>query len=72
MRALTLLANENWRAYVDPATNAPLPYGHLMTYPTWVDADGSVGPLEGCEEFPDLGGKIIGTRSGVLPPILTT
>jgi phospholipase D1/2 len=67
-----VVGNKNWAAYVDPSTNAPLPYGHLMTYPNWVDAQGNVSELQDCVEFPDLGGKILGQRSNVLPPILTT
>lgn len=72
MHAVTLAGNRNWAAYVEPGVNAPLPHGHLLAYPTWVGADGTVGPLEGCEDFPDVGGRILGTKSGVLPPILTT
>jgi hypothetical protein len=72
MRALTKAGNENWAAFVDPSTNAPLPYGHLVTYPNWVDEHGNVTELPDCPEFPDLGGRIMGTKSNVLPPILTT
>lgn len=72
MTAMTVSGNKNWAAYVDPSTNAPLPYGHLVTYPNWVDADGNVSELQDYPEFPDLGGRILGARSAVLPPILTT
>jgi hypothetical protein len=72
INALSVVGNKNWAAYVDPTTNAPLPFGHLMTYPNWVDAQGNVSELQGCAEFPDLGGKILGQKSNVLPPILTT
>jgi hypothetical protein len=37
-----------------------------------VDTEGNVTTLGDCEEFPDLHGKILGTKSMVLPPILTT
>jgi phospholipase D1/2 len=72
MRALTLAGNKNWAAYVDPSANAPLPYGHLLTYPNWVDTEGNVQELQDYPEFPDLGGRILGTKSNVLPSILTT
>ncbi|KAL1547558.1 Phospholipase D beta 1 [Salvia divinorum] len=39
--------------------------GHLLKYPVHVDATGKVGPLPGCETFPDIGGKIIGTFAGI-------
>lgn len=72
MQVLTLAGNQNWAAYVDPAVNAPLPHGHLVTYPNWVDGEGNVAELPDHPEFPDLGGRILGTKSNVLPPILTT
>lgn len=72
MRAMTVAGNKNWAVFVDPSTNAPLPHGHLVTYPNWVDADGNVSELQDYPEFPDLGGRVMGARSNVLPPILTT
>ena len=72
MAAMTLMGNKNWAAYVNPSANAPLPFGHLLTYPTWADGEGNVSALEDCPDFPDLGGKVVGAKSGVLPPILTT
>lgn len=71
MAALTRVGAANWEAYLAPEC-APLPHGHLMLYPTTVGPDGSVGSLPECEEVPDLGGRITGTKSAVLPSILTT
>jgi phospholipase D1/2 len=71
IRVLSKVGAENWAAYAGTELRA-LPYGHLMAYPTWVDGEGNVLPLEGCEEVPDLKGKICGTKSMVLPPVLTT
>eukprot|EP00878_Enallax_costatus_P010831 GHUV01011310.1.p1 GENE.GHUV01011310.1~~GHUV01011310.1.p1 ORF type:complete len:894 (+),score=260.77 GHUV01011310.1:345-3026(+) len=71
IRMLSKVGAENWAAYASPEVQ-PLPYGHLMTYPTWVDSEGNVLPLDGCEEVPDLKGNLCGTKSMVLPPILTT
>lgn len=72
MAALTDMGKRNWAAYIHPTANQPLPYGHLLTYPTPVDENGFVSALAGSEDFPDLGGRILGQTSGVLPPILTT
>lgn len=48
-----------------------LPNGHLMNYPIFVTEDGAVGALPGVEDFPDLGGKVLGARS-ILPGLLTS
>jgi phospholipase D1/2 len=37
-----------------------------------VDADGKVGPLPGSENFPDVGGKVLGAHSTTIPDALTT
>eukprot|EP00775_Hariotina_reticulata_P006308 gene6308-6543_t len=71
MRAMQNLAKANWQVYCGPEAR-PLPHGFLMPYPNLVGDDGSVTPLPDCEEFPDLGGKILGTKSTVLPGLLTT
>ncbi|XP_042489378.1 phospholipase D delta-like [Macadamia integrifolia] len=63
------LARENWETYVAEEVK-PL-HGHLLTYPISVDANGHVGPLPGHEEFPDVGGKVLGAPSS-LPDALTT
>lgn len=71
MQSLRQIGQDNWLAYQGLDVQ-PLPRGHLMTYPTQVDAAGNVTALPDCEEFPDLGGKILGTKSNVLPGILTS
>jgi hypothetical protein len=48
-----------------------LPHGLLMNYPIFVTEDGAVGALPGAEDFCDLGGKILGTKS-MLPGLLTS
>jgi hypothetical protein len=48
-----------------------LPNGHLMNYPIFVTEDGAVGALPGVEDFPDLGGKVLGAKS-ILPGLLTS
>lgn len=62
-------AEENWRRYVAEETTTL--EGHLLKYPIKVEADGKVGPLPGCENFPDVGGKVLGTHSASLPDALT-
>ncbi|XP_039161315.1 protein tas-like [Eucalyptus grandis] len=33
---------------------------------------GNIGPLQGSEEFPDVGGKVVGSHSNTMPDVLTT
>ncbi|GJR70925.1 C2 domain-containing protein [Tanacetum coccineum] len=46
--------------------------GHLLRYPLQVDADGNVNSLPGFDNFPDVGGKVMGAHSPSMPDILTT
>ncbi|KAF8012716.1 hypothetical protein BT93_I0770 [Corymbia citriodora subsp. variegata] len=62
------IAKINWNSYKD---QGPL-QGHLLRYPIQVNQDGRVGPLAGSEEFPDVGGKVVGARSNTIPDVLTT
>ncbi|CDP01838.1 unnamed protein product [Coffea canephora] len=64
------IAEDNWKRYTDE--NFSLLQGHLLKYPVQVDADGKVGPLPGCETFPDVGGRIVGTHFTAIPDVLTT
>nr|GMD58205.1 phospholipase D delta-like [Ipomoea batatas] len=64
------VAQENWRKYTDENFNRL--QGHLLKYPLEVKEDGIVCPLPGNENFPDIGGKVIGTPSAALPDVLTT
>lgn len=53
------LGEENWKQFVaDEVTEMK---GHLLKYPLEVDRKGKVNPLPGCQEFPDMGGKITGS-----------
>ncbi|GLT74157.1 hypothetical protein SLA2020_459710 [Shorea laevis] len=70
VKAVNAIAEDNWKKYVtDEFTSLR---GHLLKYPTHVDKDGKVGPVPGYENFPDVGGKVIGAQSLRLPDILTT
>ena len=69
VKRVNQIAEENWSNFTaDEFT--PL-QGHLLKYPVEVDASGKVGPLRGQETFPDVGGKVLGSRS-TLPDALTT
>ncbi|KAI7735465.1 hypothetical protein M8C21_017823 [Ambrosia artemisiifolia] len=63
------LAEENWQKFTDD-DYTPL-QGHLLKYPIKVDSDGKVTPLPGHEQFPDVGGKVLGSPK-TLPSALTT
>ncbi|OMO75462.1 C2 calcium-dependent membrane targeting [Corchorus olitorius] len=63
------IAEENWKRYsADEFTELQ---GHLLKYPIEVDSSGKVSTLPGQETFPDVGGKILGSRT-TLPDALTT
>ena len=72
-RAMYSLGQKSWSDYVAPDVR-PLT-SHLLAYPIDVGSSGSVTSLPGQEEFPDVGGKILGTRGGggmmALPAVLT-
>ncbi|CAA0831106.1 Phospholipase D delta [Striga hermonthica] len=63
------LAQQNWNRYTAPRF-IPL-QGHILKYPVEIDADGKVGPLPRYENFPDVGGKVLGAPTN-LPDALTT
>ncbi|XAR70357.1 Phospholipase D [Bertholletia excelsa] len=63
VRRVRQLGEFNWTNYAsDEVTEMR---GHLLKYPVEVDQMGKVKPLPGCPEFPDLGGKIIGSLGPV-------
>ncbi|XP_075485458.1 phospholipase D delta-like isoform X1 [Primulina tabacum] len=64
------VARDNWNRYTrDEFTHLQ---GHLLKYPMEVDIDGSLNPLAGHENFPDVGGRVLGTHSAAIPDVLTT
>ncbi|GAV56681.1 C2 domain-containing protein/PLDc domain-containing protein/PLD_C domain-containing protein/PLDc_2 domain-containing protein [Cephalotus follicularis] len=69
VKCVNKIAEDNWKRFTaDEFT--PL-HGHLLKYPVAVDGNGKVGALPGQENFPDVGGKVIGSRT-TLPDALTT
>ncbi|KAI9109272.1 hypothetical protein K1719_019895 [Acacia pycnantha] len=63
------IASENWKKYTADEFS-PL-QGHLLKFPIHVDVNGKVCPIPGNENFPDVGGKILGSWTP-LPDVLTT
>ncbi|QHO25352.1 Phospholipase D beta [Arachis hypogaea] len=53
----------NWKQY--SAKEVSEMRGHLMKYPVDVDRKGKIKPIPGFEEFPDVGGKIVGSCFGI-------
>nr|CAB3445344.1 unnamed protein product [Digitaria exilis]CAB3445348.1 unnamed protein product [Digitaria exilis]CAB3448606.1 unnamed protein product [Digitaria exilis] len=64
------VARENWERYTAAEGRGGAMKGHLMRYPVVVGVDGSVGPLQGYETFPDVGGRVLGSPNN-LPDYLT-
>ncbi|XP_024528962.1 phospholipase D delta [Selaginella moellendorffii] len=70
VRRVNHLAEENWKQYVGEEVVDM--QGHLMPYPVEVTPEGKLEPLQGFENFPDLGGKVLGTPHAQLPDQLTS
>ncbi|KAI3451383.1 hypothetical protein Pfo_008048 [Paulownia fortunei] len=64
------VGEDNWKRYTND--DLTLLQGHLLKYPVAVDVDGNVSPLPGHENFPDVGGRVLGAHSPAIPDILTT
>lgn len=69
VRSVNSIAEENWRRYTSD-DYSPL-QGHLIKYPVIINASGKIKSIPGFESFPDVGGKVLGSRSN-LPDALTT
>ncbi|KAL2238159.1 phospholipase D beta 1 [Sesamum indicum] len=63
VRRMRWMGELNWKAF-ESDEMVPL-RGHLMKYPVQVDRVGKVRSLPSCETFPDMGGRIIGTFTGL-------
>ncbi|KAL2547373.1 Phospholipase D beta 1 [Forsythia ovata] len=59
VRRIRSMGEQNWKQFA--ADEISEMKGHLLKYPVEVDRMGKVKPLPGCETFPDMGGKIVGT-----------
>ncbi|CAA7024374.1 unnamed protein product [Microthlaspi erraticum] len=69
VKKVNMISEDNWKKYT--AHNFSPLQGHILKYPLVVDNTGKVIPLPGFDTFPDVGGKILGTRTN-LPDVLTT
>ncbi|KAF8698656.1 hypothetical protein HU200_034905 [Digitaria exilis] len=63
------VARQHWDMFASDTFQGDLP-GHLMAYPIVVGDDGKITGVPA--EFPDTKAKVLGNKSTVLPPILTT
>lgn len=70
IRQINRITDELWNQFVADEASADLP-GHLLTYPIAVSSDGTVSELPGRSDFPDTKAPILGTKSDLLPPIIT-
>ncbi|KAL8556972.1 hypothetical protein ACS0TY_004444 [Phlomoides rotata] len=63
VRRVRWMGQLNWQQFESDDISPML--GHLLKYPLHVGPTGKVSPLPGCETFPDMGGKIMGTFTGL-------
>ncbi|XP_027339721.1 phospholipase D gamma 1-like isoform X3 [Abrus precatorius] len=59
VRRVREMGEMNWKQFSENEVTEMR--GHLLKYPVEVDRKGKVRPLPGYEEFPDVGGKIVGS-----------
>lgn len=59
VRRVRTMAELNWKQF--SANEITEMRGHLLKYPVEVERTGKVRSLPGHEEFPDVGGKIVGS-----------
>lgn len=63
VRRMKWMGERNWKEFESEELTEMS--GHLLKYPVLVERTGKVKPIPGSETFPDMGGKIIGTFSGI-------
>lgn len=73
MRKVNAIAERNWEFYADNDNTDwnDLP-GHLLRYPVDIARRGAITTLPGFQHFPDTNAPVLGQKSDLLPPILTT
>lgn len=59
VRRIRTMSEMNWIQFA--ANEITEITGHLLKYPVEVDRRGKIRPLPGYEEFPDVGGRIVGS-----------
>lgn len=71
VRKVNQIAEKLWKLYISETLEGDLP-GHLLPYPVKITENGEVTELPGVEFFPDTKAKVLGTRSDLIPSIITT
>ncbi|PON63241.1 Phospholipase D [Parasponia andersonii] len=71
VRKVNQIAEKYWDFYCGETLDHDLP-GHLISYPIRITGKGEVTTLPGTECFPDTKARVLGSKSELLPPILTT
>jgi len=69
VRRMNQVAQQHWDMFASDTFQGDLP-GHLMAYPIVVGDEGKITAMT--QQFPDTKAKVLGSKSNVLPPILTT
>ena len=64
------IVEEYWDLYACDTLDYDLP-GHLLSYLIRVTYNGKVTELPGLEYFPDTKARVLGSKSEMLPSILT-
>ncbi|KAK1409061.1 hypothetical protein QVD17_41341 [Tagetes erecta] len=59
VRRVRCLGDQNWKQYAGEEVTDMT--AHLLKYPVEVDRKGQVKPLRGCQNFPDVGGSVVGS-----------
>ena len=68
---LNQIARKYWDLYSSETLDHDLP-SHLLSYPVHITKKGEVKELPEIEFFLDTKAKVLGSKSKLLPPILTT
>jgi phospholipase D1/2 len=71
VRKVNHIAEKNWQLYSSEVLDDDLP-GHLLAYPIGVTSNGELTELQGTEFFPGTKARVFGSKSELLPSILTT
>ncbi|KAL8172128.1 hypothetical protein V2J09_023932 [Rumex salicifolius] len=69
VRNVNNIARENWKKYI--ASSHTSLQGHILKYPIIVDNNGKISAIPNQDQFPDFGGRILGSPTP-LPDALTT
>ncbi|WVZ57164.1 hypothetical protein U9M48_007583 [Paspalum notatum var. saurae] len=69
VRRMNQVAQEHWDMFASDTFKGDIP-GHLMAYPVEVRDGGEV--VAAAQSFPDTKAEVLGNKSDILPPILTT